>query len=140
MYKSTFFAITTLYEDFIFLQTDRSSGTVRASCLCNRGYEQDSLRGCVDIDECATRAHDCSRNGVCINQQGSFGCVCEDGCYGTKLDSEKSKTTVRSTYSRPARALRWRVWWRQAVFCTNISAGTPTVEMVSFNKLGKKYP
>lgn len=35
-----------------------------------------------DIDECATRLHECSANAVCKNIVGSYNCTCNEGYYG----------------------------------------------------------
>lgn len=38
---------------------------------------------CVDVDECAVGNNNCtSLNAKCINQAGSFACVCNDGFVG----------------------------------------------------------
>ena len=35
---------------------------------------------CVDVDECLDRStYTCSQNSRCVNTQGSYLCVCEDG-------------------------------------------------------------
>ena len=33
----------------------------------------------LDIDECATGAHNCKSNERCINRHGHFTCRCADG-------------------------------------------------------------
>ena len=35
-----------------------------------------------DIDECATRKHNCSVDGVCGNVEGSYKCGCKPGYSG----------------------------------------------------------
>ena len=35
-----------------------------------------------DIDECATREHNCSVDGVCSNVEGSYKCGCKPGYSG----------------------------------------------------------
>ena len=35
-----------------------------------------------DIDECATREHSCSADGVCSNVEGSYICGCKPGYSG----------------------------------------------------------
>ena len=60
---------------------DDSSGTV--ICTCLHGYESDpSGEGCVDIDECATAAHDCVDGATCENEPGSYSCTCNPGLIG----------------------------------------------------------
>eukprot|EP00961_Rhodomonas_salina_P287588 3885554-Rhodomonas_salina.1 len=39
--------------------------------------------GCVDVDECATGAHDCDANAACADTVGSFTCACNDGYLGS---------------------------------------------------------
>ncbi|CAL9701803.1 unnamed protein product [Knipowitschia caucasica] len=45
-------------------------------CNCPAGYEvtRDG-RGCKDIDECATRQNNCTRDQTCINTNGGYQCV-----------------------------------------------------------------
>ncbi|KAM4631317.1 fibulin-7 [Polymixia lowei] len=45
-------------------------------CTCPTGYNvtRDG-RSCKDIDECATRQNDCSREQMCVNTYGGFQCV-----------------------------------------------------------------
>eukprot|EP00020_Sapocribrum_chincoteaguense_P002256 CAMPEP_0170752440 /NCGR_PEP_ID=MMETSP0437-20130122/11969_1 /TAXON_ID=0 /ORGANISM="Sexangularia sp." /LENGTH=1509 /DNA_ID=CAMNT_0011091509 /DNA_START=9 /DNA_END=4538 /DNA_ORIENTATION=- len=52
----------------------------RNLCVCNEGYEGDGFTGCVDINECATGANNCSEVGsVCINKAGYHECACVSG-------------------------------------------------------------
>lgn len=37
---------------------------------------------CGDVDECETGASDCDPNARCINNPGSYECVCSDGFTG----------------------------------------------------------
>jgi hypothetical protein len=46
---------------------------------CPTGYTGDGYIGCTDIDECVTGQHDCVGLSVCVNQPGSFICVCPPG-------------------------------------------------------------
>ncbi|XP_029000405.1 fibulin-7 [Betta splendens] len=45
-------------------------------CSCPAGYDvtRDG-RSCKDIDECATRQNDCTKDQMCINTYGGFQCV-----------------------------------------------------------------
>uniref|UniRef100_A0A8C6SFC2 Fibulin 7 n=1 Tax=Neogobius melanostomus TaxID=47308 RepID=A0A8C6SFC2_9GOBI len=45
-------------------------------CTCPAGYDvtRDG-RGCKDIDECATRLNNCTKDQTCINTNGGFQCV-----------------------------------------------------------------
>ena len=40
----------------------------------------------VDIDECTSKIHNCDRNALCKNTEGSFTCTCKPGYKG---DSKK---------------------------------------------------
>ena len=45
-----------------------------------------------DIDECASRTHDCTREGeFCVNTNGSFTCECDTGyiSLGDKCEGER---------------------------------------------------
>lgn len=48
--------------------------------------------GCLDINECLnvdSSTGPCSNNSVCINNLGSYGCLCEKGYHGDGLVSGK---------------------------------------------------
>lgn len=52
------------------------------TCTCSAGFELGSSGGeerCVDIDECVAGVDDCISGAVCLNNAGSFDCVCPDG-------------------------------------------------------------
>ncbi len=36
----------------------------------------------TDINECVVDTHNCDSNGICINEVGSFGCMCSPGYSG----------------------------------------------------------
>ncbi|XP_067944122.1 adhesion G protein-coupled receptor E2-like [Watersipora subatra] len=58
------------------------------SCDCRSGYQRVAGK-CTDIDECADMEANnirCSRNGVCYNSPGSYGCFCNAGYTGDGLD------------------------------------------------------
>jgi hypothetical protein len=46
------------------------------TCACPSGTLLNGY-ACVDVDECATGAHNCN-SGTCVNTFGSFRCVCSD--------------------------------------------------------------
>ena len=50
----------------------------------------------ADIDECATKAHNCHANAACTNTNGGFTCKCKSGfsgdgqnCLGTDLTFQR---------------------------------------------------
>ncbi|XP_070549910.1 fibrillin-1-like [Ptychodera flava] len=50
------------------------------TCTCNDGYVLNSdERTCTDIDECIIGQHNCTVLQQCINEEGSFQCVCLAG-------------------------------------------------------------
>ena len=38
--------------------------------------------GFLDIDECTSKIHNCDRNALCKNTEGSFTCTCKPGYKG----------------------------------------------------------
>ena len=36
----------------------------------------------LDVNECASRLHNCDKNANCSNLDGSFQCDCKDGHFG----------------------------------------------------------
>ena len=52
---------------------------------CDLGFEGFF---CQDIDECAVNADNCDRNAACINTDGSFICVCDDGYSGFNCETD----------------------------------------------------
>ncbi|RXM31227.1 Fibulin-7 [Acipenser ruthenus] len=63
-------------------------------CTCPPGY---SLRGdqrnCKDLDECASRQHNCSRDELCVNTFGGFQCVRPD-CPRARQNTSYVKTSL----------------------------------------------
>ncbi|KJE91184.1 hypothetical protein, variant [Capsaspora owczarzaki ATCC 30864] len=50
-----------------------------SSCIaCSEGYAKDPVN-CADVDECATKAHSCRTDQICVNTPGSFHCDCPTG-------------------------------------------------------------
>ncbi|KAG2471441.1 FBN1 protein, partial [Polypterus senegalus] len=48
------------------------------SCICKAGYTTDiSGTGCMDLDECSTKQHNCQF--LCVNTIGGFTCKCPPG-------------------------------------------------------------
>ncbi|XP_065187256.1 uncharacterized protein LOC135817895 isoform X4 [Sycon ciliatum] len=75
-------------------------GTV--TLRCNIGYEptgetivacQDdgtyngTLSSCTDIDECTSGVHNCPASAMCLNNRGSFICMCLAGYTGTNCET-----------------------------------------------------
>ncbi|XP_053239658.1 EGF-containing fibulin-like extracellular matrix protein 1 isoform X1 [Podarcis raffonei] len=46
---------------------------------CAAGFEASDHNVCQDIDECATGAHNCRVDQICVNLRGSFSCQCTAG-------------------------------------------------------------
>ena len=65
----------------------RSCETVgdKCKCTCDSGFEpsdpefKDRNLECIDIDECATGAHQCPLDSQCVNTVGSYECKCNEG-------------------------------------------------------------
>ncbi|RLM54778.1 wall-associated receptor kinase 1-like [Panicum miliaceum] len=58
-------------------------------CSCSAGYDGNPYLdgGCQDIDECKTLPQPCTKDGQCINTEGSYACTCSRG---THSDDAKS--------------------------------------------------
>ncbi|MEM7677208.1 MAG: calcium-binding EGF-like domain-containing protein [Myxococcota bacterium] len=57
------------------------SNPPRPGVTCDPGFEL-VAGACQDIDECSTTSVGCDINAACVNQPGSFSCVCNDGFSG----------------------------------------------------------
>jgi alpha-tubulin suppressor-like RCC1 family protein len=58
-------------------------------CRCEAGFAPDATaENCVDFDECALNADNCSVNATCRNTEGSFRCTCLDGYSGAGMTCE----------------------------------------------------
>ena len=44
--------------------------------------------GCLDIDECFERSHNCHSYAACHNQRGAFYCECNTGFEGSGVNCE----------------------------------------------------
>lgn len=49
-------------------------------CLCSAGFKGDPLKGCIDEDECLKNP--CGLRAHCINEKGSYKCICPIGTSG----------------------------------------------------------
>ena len=47
----------------------------------------------LDIDECSSGTASCMENSVCVNQDGSYACVCDTG-----YDYVDGKCTGKNSY------------------------------------------
>lgn len=47
----------------------------RGCRVCSKGWVMESEQGCVDVDECASATHTCTKNEFCVNNDGSFECL-----------------------------------------------------------------
>lgn len=54
-----------------------NSFSFRKGCrVCKIGWVmQTDEGGCIDIDECATDTHKCSKDEFCVNSEGSYECL-----------------------------------------------------------------
>ena len=49
----------------------------------------------ADVDECSTLGVDaCENAGTCLNQNGSYSCICVTGYTGVHCDSGKQRTAM----------------------------------------------
>lgn len=44
---------------------------------CNRGWKNIEGKGCFDIDECLESENSCPANHFCVNNEGSYSCLCK---------------------------------------------------------------
>ncbi|KAG6536830.1 hypothetical protein ZIOFF_001901 [Zingiber officinale] len=71
-------------------------------CKCKDGYVGNLYLpdGCKDIDECNSSLTVC--NGICINTEGGFNCICPPGTsrdplHGACVSSGKKKSFIRGS-------------------------------------------
>ena len=50
-------------------------------CLCNKGYEHILNQGCVNLNECLGGNTVCVQNETCVDNDGSFDCICSENFY-----------------------------------------------------------
>ncbi|XP_043277764.1 uncharacterized protein [Venturia canescens] len=90
-------------QDFESLIRNR----INVSCHCHEsGYEWSSRYGiCVDVNECTRNLHDCNLEDgqICINQPGSYACVCG---VGTVYNSETKNCEKDPIFEKALNPLR----------------------------------
>uniref|UniRef100_A0A0G4I349 EGF-like domain-containing protein n=1 Tax=Chromera velia CCMP2878 TaxID=1169474 RepID=A0A0G4I349_9ALVE len=85
----------------------RRSGAVTARirsrrCGGRRMHGEDETQAqsrplCVDIDECMHPSlNDCDENAFCVNTEGSFECICQEGFAGTGVRCSGLMQTLRT--------------------------------------------
>lgn len=52
---------------------------IRNQCKCSNGYIR-TPQGCIDINECEDSP--CHRSASCVNEYGSYRCICPEGTVG----------------------------------------------------------
>ena len=67
---------------FKILSVSRSSSKNTIFGLITVSTMKHHINLLSDIDECATRKHNCSVDGVCGNVEGSYKCGCKPGYSG----------------------------------------------------------
>ena len=72
-----------------------------AKCVCQPGHNDagNDAGICVDIDECSSGLHDCSKNADCYNTAGSFDCVCKQGYNGNGVDCQ-GESVILCSFSK----------------------------------------
>ena len=60
---------------------DLKRNLINVTCECPKGYKFSSMaKTCVDIDECLELSHDCfGFKQTCLNTEGKYMCVCQEG-------------------------------------------------------------
>lgn len=91
-------AVASEYFTILWGNACLNSSIVQSICIYRPGFVLASDgRSCLDVDECKENSRICN-GGECINNQGSFSCICGSGllpgldnssCIGKNLDFEK---------------------------------------------------
>jgi hypothetical protein len=73
---------------------DLIKNNLNVTCVCPSGYEYSGrLKTCIDLDECLEKIDTC--NGykqTCLNLEGGYVCLCEDGFKRGDLAEEVNQT------------------------------------------------
>ena len=73
------------------------------TCECQNGFSGSGRgsNGCIDMDECQTIHHTCSRYAVCLNDHGLYECECFNGYTGDGLECNDIDECIRGLHSCP---------------------------------------
>ena len=83
------------------------------NCSCNTGYSGDGIMCfskfeifmeykvydsslCKDMDECSEQTHTCNINAYCMDTDGSFLCLCNDGFTGNGIYCTGQMNNIQS--------------------------------------------
>ncbi|XP_050395101.1 uncharacterized protein LOC126813376 [Patella vulgata] len=68
-------------------------------CICKKGYKLDAAGQCIDINECMEGGARCHKDAGCLNNKGSYNCICSGEFYGDGKNCRECKAPcVRGTY------------------------------------------
>ncbi|XP_078683669.1 uncharacterized protein LOC144917456 [Branchiostoma floridae x Branchiostoma belcheri] len=81
--------------------------------------------GCEDVDECSGE-HGCDENAFCVNQPGSYYCVCQDGFTGNGTTCTEIVPT--STPTSPATTVQSTTATTAAEYTTPAATSTVSTE------------
>ncbi|CAL1542064.1 unnamed protein product, partial [Lymnaea stagnalis] len=59
------------------MSNTKTCDNVNGTCACVNGWKGETCT--IDIDECADRSGSCQEHSHCLNTNGSYICVCDDG-------------------------------------------------------------
>ena len=75
-----------------------------SECICDPGFSGDPYSICLDIDECLSEEAECGPDAYCLNTEGSYECLCNDGyegdgveCYPIAINSTTTEDTTTTT-------------------------------------------
>ena len=69
----------------------------KAECFCDPGFNGDPYSECLDIDECLSGEAECGPDANCLNTEGSYECLCNDGYEGDGVECYPVTTTSTTT-------------------------------------------